>query len=94
MKDLQSEKQILNVKQSNIQSVNIELLMEQFKNLEEGRKELMALKNNIKEMEVQVSTLTEIDDELNHKKKEILEIKPRYERYLATRVIEFTWKSH
>ena len=83
LKDLRAEKQILDVKQNNIQSVNIELLMEQLKNLEEGRKELIALKNKIKESEVQVSTLDDIDGLLNLKKKELLEIKPRYERYLG-----------
>jgi exonuclease SbcC len=83
LKDLKSEKQILDVKQNNIRSVNIELLMEQLKDLEEGRKELMALKNNIKDLEVQVATLNEIDTMLNLKKKGLLEIKPRYERYLV-----------
>ena len=71
LKDLRSEKQILDVKQKNIQSVNIELLMEQLNNLEEGRKELIVLKNKIKESEVQVSTLDEIDSLLNLKKKEL-----------------------
>jgi exonuclease SbcC len=80
---LKSEKQILDVKQNNIRSVNIELLMEQLKNLEEGRRELMALKDSIKELEEQVSTLDEIDSLLNLKKKGLLEIKPSYERYLV-----------
>ncbi len=83
LKVLRAKKQILDEKQNNIQSVNIELLMEQLKNLEEGRKELIALKNKIKESEVQVSTLDEIDGMLNLKKKELAEIKPRYERYLG-----------
>jgi exonuclease SbcC len=83
LKDSKSGKQILDVKQNNIQSVNIELLMEQLKNLEEGRKELMALKNKIKESEEQVSTLDEIDNRLNLKKESLLEIKPKYERYLV-----------
>ncbi len=83
LKDLKSEKQILDLKLKNIQSVNIELLMEQLKNLEEGRKELMTLKNSIKEFEGQISTLDDIDNLLNLKKKGLLEIKPRYERYLV-----------
>ena len=57
--------------------------MEQLKNLEEGRKELMTLKNSIKEFEGQISTLDDIDNLLNLKKKGLLEIKPRYERYLV-----------
>ena len=91
LKDLKSEKQILDVKQDNIRSVNIELLMEQLNNLEEGRKELMILKNKIKESEEQVSSLDEIDALLNLKKKSLLEIKPRYERYL---VAEGSLNSH
>ena len=83
LEDLKSEKQILDVKQDNIRSVNIELLMEQLKNLEEGRKELMVLKNKIKESEERVSSLDEIDGLLNLKKKSLLEIKPLYERYLV-----------
>jgi exonuclease SbcC len=83
LKDLKSEKQILDLKLKNIQSVNIELLMEQLKNLEEGRKELMALKSSIKEFEEQISTLDEIDNLLNLKKKGLQEIKPKYERYLV-----------
>ncbi len=83
LKDLKSEKQILDVKQKNIQSVNIELLMEQLKNLEEGRKELMALRNIIKKLEDEVSNLDEIDGLLNLKKKSLFEIKPNYERYLV-----------
>lgn len=82
LKNLISEKQILDLNQKNIQSVNIELLMEQLKNLEEGRKELMTLKNAIKNSEEQVSTLDEMDCLLNLKKKGLLEIKPMYERYL------------
>ena len=80
---LKSEKKILNLKQDNVRSVNIELLMEQLENLEEGRKELMALKHNIKELQDQVSTLDEIDSLLNQKKKGLTEIKPSYERYLV-----------
>ena len=83
LKDLKSEKQILDLKLKNIQSVNIELLMEQLKNLEEGRKELMTLKNSIKEFEGQISNLDDIDNLLNLKKKGLLEIKPKYERYLV-----------
>jgi len=82
LKGLQSEKQALNVKQNNIQSVNIELLMEQLQNLEEGRRELMTLKDNIKGLEDEVSTLNEIDSLLTLKKNGLQEIKPGYERYL------------
>jgi DNA repair protein SbcC/Rad50 len=79
---LRSEKQIMDMEQNNIRSVNIELLMEQLKNLEEGSKELMALKNKVKSLEDRVTSLNEIDGLLNQKKKELLEIKPGYESYL------------
>ena len=83
LEDFKSEKRILEMKQNNIRSVNIELLMEQLKNLEEGRRSLMDLKNRIKELEEQVSNLDEIDTRLNLKKKDLQEIKPKYERYLV-----------
>ncbi len=43
----------------------------------------MDLRNKIKELEEQVSTLTEIDTVLNLKKRDLQEIKPKYERYLV-----------
>ncbi len=52
-----SEKDVIDDMLNNIQSVNIELLNEQLKNLEEGQKELIALKGNINELEEKVSVL-------------------------------------
>lgn len=83
LKNIKSEKNVLDVQQSKIQSVNIELLMEQLKNLEEGRKELLNLKGTIKNLKDKVLALDQIDAELNGKKTALKEIKPKYEKYLV-----------
>ncbi|HEX7467948.1 MAG TPA: DNA repair protein Rad50, partial [Methanobacterium sp.] len=78
-----SKKDVINVLLSNIQFVNIELLNEQLKNLEEGQKELIALKGNIKDLEDKVSVLDRIDRKLNEKKDSLKKIKPNYQKYLV-----------
>ena len=77
-----SEKKGLDTQLINIQSVNIELLMEQLENLEEGQKELIALKGNINELKNKVSALDQIDGKLQNKKDSINKIKPNYQKYL------------
>ena len=78
-----SEKNVLDTQSSNIQTVNIELLKEQLKNLEEGQKELTALKGNINDLNVKVSALDQIDAKLNKKKESLKKIKPYYQKYLV-----------
>ncbi len=77
-----SEKKGLDTQLINIQSVNIELLMEQLENLEEGQKELIALKGNINELKNKVSALDQIDGKLQNKKDSINKIKSNYQKYL------------
>ncbi len=81
--NIKSEKTILEIKQSKIQSINIELLIEQLKNLEEGQKELINLKFTIKNLEEKVLVFDQIDEELNEKKTVLNKIKPNYENYLV-----------
>ena len=78
-----SEKNVLDTQSSNIQTVNIELLKEQLKNLEEGQKELTTLKGNINDLNVKVSALDQIDAKLNKKKESLKKIKPYYQKYLV-----------
>ncbi|MFY9638559.1 MAG: AAA family ATPase [Methanobacterium sp.] len=78
-----SEKDVIEERMNSIQSVNIELLNEQLKNLEEGQKELIALKGNINELEGKVSVLNRIDGKLNEKKDSLKKIKPNYQKYLV-----------
>ena len=78
-----SEKNVLDTQSSNIQTVNIELLKEQLKNLEEGQKELTTLKGNINDLTVKVSALDQIDAKLNKKKESLKKIKPYYQKYLV-----------
>jgi len=80
---IKSKKIILKVHISKIQSVNIELLMEQLKNLEEGQKELITLKGTIKNLKDKVSALDQIDIDLTGMKTALKEIKPKYEKYLV-----------
>ena len=77
-----SEKNVLDTQSSNIQTVNIELLKEQLKNLEEGQKELITLKGNINDLNDKVSALDQIDGKLNEKKESLKKIKPYYQKYL------------
>jgi exonuclease SbcC len=80
-----SKKDVINVQLSNIQFVNIELLNEQLKNLEEGQKELIALKGNSNDLEEKVSVLDRIDRKLNEKKDSLKKIKPNYQKYLVAK---------
>jgi DNA repair protein SbcC/Rad50 len=77
-----SEKKVLDTQLSNIQSINIELLMEQLENLEDGQKELISLKRNINELKNKVLALDHIDGKLQNKKDSINKIKPNYQKYL------------
>ena len=78
-----SDKNVLDAQFSDIQTVNIELLKEQLKNLEEGQKELTTLKGNINDLNVKVSALDQIDAKLNKKKESLKKIKPYYQKYLV-----------
>ena len=80
---IKSEKTILEVHLSKIHSVNIELLMEQQKNLEDGQKEFINLKVTSNDLKDKVSALDQIDTELTGKKTALNEIKPNYEKYLV-----------
>ena len=77
-----SDKNVLDAQFSDIQTVNIELLKEQLKNLEEGQKELITLKGNINDLNDKVSALDQIDGKLNEKKESLKKIKPYYQKYL------------
>jgi exonuclease SbcC len=83
LRDLKSQKTVLDEHKSIIQSINIELLMEQLKNLEEGRKELISVKGKIRDLNGKVSILDQIDRQLNEKKNALKELKPKYEKYLV-----------
>jgi exonuclease SbcC len=83
LENTKTEKAVLDAKQSTIQAVNIELLMEQLKNLEEGQKELLNLKDTLKNLNDKVLALDQIDKDLNGNKTALKEIKPKYEKYLA-----------
>ena len=82
---LKSEKNVLDDQQSKIQSVNVELLLEQLGNLEEGRKELVAIKRIIKDLDDKVTNLNKIDELLNTKKNVLKAVKPKYEEYLGAK---------
>ncbi len=82
LKGYKSDKNVLNTQFSDIQTVNIELLKEQLKNLKEGQKELIALNGNIKDLNDKVSELDQIDLMLNEKKESLKKIKPYYQKYL------------
>ena len=80
---LKSEKASIEINQSKIQSVNIELLKEQLKNLKEGQSELLTFKSTLKDLNDKVSSLDKIDSDLNINKMILIEIKPKYEKYIV-----------
>jgi exonuclease SbcC len=82
---LQFEKNVLDEQQSKIRSVNVELLMEQLDNLEEGRKELISIKRSIMDLDDKVTNLHKVDEMLNAKKNLLKAVKPKYEKYLGAK---------
>ena len=76
------KKTILEDIYSAVQEINIDVMKEQLENLEYGQKELKALKNTIKSLEIKVSSLEAIDYELKEKKEVLKDLKPKYEEYL------------
>lgn len=79
------DKEVFDSKYSDISSINIEVLFEQFEKLEEGQQDLKTIKEKISNLETDVTILNQIDIEIQEKKSGLKDLKPKYEEYIGAK---------
>ncbi len=84
-KSFKSQKNVLNLKYSEVQTVNMDLLGEHFKALEDRRAELKKVDNDLREIEIKVSSFERIDSEIKEKKTIGENLKRNYENYISAK---------
>jgi DNA repair protein SbcC/Rad50 len=85
LKGLKSQKHVLTSKFAEIQNINVDILKERIKTLEQSQKELESISSDLEGLEPKVSKLDEIDSLLKEKKTKQNEIKGKYESYISAK---------
>ncbi len=82
---LNSQKHVLTSKFAEIQNINVDILKERIKTLEQSQKELESIISDLEGLKPKVSKLNEIDYFLKEKKTKQNEIKCKYESYISAK---------
>lgn len=84
-KSFKSQKNVLNLKYCEVQTVNMDLLGEHFKTLEDSKADLKKVDDDLKEIEIKVSSFERIDSEIKTKKTIQEKLKKNYESYISAK---------
>lgn len=81
--EIEVEKENLDLQNSKIQRINIGILKEYLKSVEENNKEIEDINSNLKELQEKIILLEGIEKDIKDKKFQIDSIKGNYESYIA-----------
>ena len=81
--DIEAEKENLDSQKSKIQIINLGILKEYLKSVEENNEEIEDINSNLKELQEKIILLEGIEKDIKDKKFEIDSIKGNYESYIA-----------
>jgi DNA repair protein SbcC/Rad50 len=83
--EIEAQKENLDSHQSKIQSINLSILKEYLKSVEEDNKEIKNINSNLKELQDKIGILEGIEKNIKDKKSQINSIKGKYENYIAAK---------
>ncbi|MCC7563239.1 MAG: AAA family ATPase [Methanobacterium sp.] len=81
--EFEAEQENLESQQTKIQSINISILKEYLKSVEENNREIEDINSNLKELQEKIILLEGIEKDIKDKKSQIDKIKENYENYIA-----------
>ena len=85
LKELEEEKKILDSQQSKIQSINLGILKEYLKSVNDHQQEIDNINSNLQELQKKIVILENIEKDIKQNKSQLVSIKGNYEKYLAAR---------
>ena len=83
--EIKAEKENLDVQHSKIQKINLDVLKEHQKSVEEYDKEMEKINSNLEELKENIILLEGIEKDIEHKKSQIDSIKGNYEIYIGAK---------
>jgi DNA repair protein SbcC/Rad50 len=83
--EIEAQKVNLNSQQSKIQSINLGILKEYLKSVEEENKEIENINSNLKDLHEKILLLEDIEKDIKKKKTHLDNIKGKYENYIAAK---------
>lgn len=83
--EIKAEKENLDVQHSKIQKINLDVLKEHQKSVEEYNKEMEKINSNLEELKENIILLEGIEKDIEHKKSQIDSIKGNYEIYIGAK---------
>lgn len=83
--EIEAQKENLDSQQSKIQSINLGILKEYLKSVEEDNKEIEDINSNFKELQDKINILEGVEKDIKNKKAQIENIKGKYENYIAAK---------
>lgn len=83
--EIEAQKENLDSQQSKIQSINLGILKEYLKSVEEDNKEIEDINSNLKELQDKINILEGVEKDIKNKKAQIENIKGKYENYIAAK---------
>ena len=81
--EIEAEKTNLDSQQSKIQSINLGILKEYLKSVQEDNKEIENINSNLKELQEKIILLEDIEKNITEKKAQLDSVKEKYENYIA-----------
>lgn len=85
LKRIEDEKKNLDFQQSRIQKINLGILEEYVKSVEDDRQEIKNINSSLKELDEKMVILEKIEKDITRNKSKLRDIKGNYEKYLAAR---------
>jgi len=83
--ELEREKKILDSQQSNIQSINLGILKEYLKSVNDHQQEIDNINSSLQELQKKIVILENIEKDIEQNKSQLVSIKENYEKYLTAR---------
>ena len=83
--EIEAKKANLDSKQSKIQKINVGILNEYLKSVEEDNKEIENINSSLTDLQGKISVLEDIERDINEKKSQRDNIKINYENYIAAK---------
>jgi len=85
LKGIEDKKKNLDTQHFRIQSINLGILNEYLKSVDENRQEIKNINSNLKELDEKMVILEKIEKDIAQNKSKLQDIKGNYEKYLAAR---------
>ncbi len=83
--EVEAQKDVLDLKYSKIQNINLGILREHTNSVEESKEKIKNINSNIQDLQKNIIILGGIEKDINQKRNVLTDIKNKYEDYIAAR---------